>query len=208
MSLGVPLVPLGVPHLDLFYACGLGRDTAPKALTTQMTEFDLSHVPPSLPQPPVPRPSPQGPPEARPYPILRRLSRPLWAALRFAPGRSRGGGATRPFEFPIRLVRPAAPRVPHPQSWKRAQRQDAFAAAHPQSIQRLPAAEHTAFAIAFETVSRSGSPNPAARAARHPAPGMTDASAVLRPGACRSHCQPPGRWKMPFEFPILPSYSQ
>jgi len=51
--------------------------------------------------------------------------------------------------------------------------------------------------------SRSGSPNPAAHAARYPAPGMTDASAVLRPAACRSHCQPPGRWKMPFEFPIL-----
>ena len=64
-----------------------------------------------------------------------------------------------------------------------------------------PAAEHTAFAsrrassvaIAFATVSRSGSPNPAARAARHPASGMTDTSAVQRPAACRSHCQPPGR---------------
>ena len=31
------------------------------------------------------------PPEALPYPILRGLSRPLWAALRLAPGRSRGG---------------------------------------------------------------------------------------------------------------------
>ena len=44
MSLGVLLVPLGVPRLDLFDECGLGRDTAPKALTTQMAEFDLRHV--------------------------------------------------------------------------------------------------------------------------------------------------------------------
>ena len=34
---------------------------------------------------------PRAPPEALPYPILRGLSRPLWAALRRAPGRSRGG---------------------------------------------------------------------------------------------------------------------
>ena len=31
------------------------------------------------------------PPEALPYPIQSGLSRPLWAALRLAPGRSRGG---------------------------------------------------------------------------------------------------------------------
>ena len=37
-------VPLGVPCLDLFDECSLARDTAPKALTTQMAEFDLSHV--------------------------------------------------------------------------------------------------------------------------------------------------------------------
>ena len=41
------LVPLGVPRLDLVEECGLGRDTAPKALTTQMAEFDLSHVEPT-----------------------------------------------------------------------------------------------------------------------------------------------------------------
>src|SRR2546430_9767137 len=47
MCLGVPLVPLRVPRLDLFYEGGLRRDTAPKALTTQMAEFDLSHIEPT-----------------------------------------------------------------------------------------------------------------------------------------------------------------
>jgi hypothetical protein len=47
MCLGVLLVPLGVPRLDLVDECGLRRDTAPKALTTQMAEFDLSHVYPT-----------------------------------------------------------------------------------------------------------------------------------------------------------------
>src|SRR5260370_17303263 len=47
MCLGVPLVPLGVPRLDLFDEGGLGRDTAPKALTTQKAEFDLRHVEPT-----------------------------------------------------------------------------------------------------------------------------------------------------------------
>ena len=44
MGLGAPLVPLGVPRLDLVDECGLRRDTAPEALTTQMAEFDLRHV--------------------------------------------------------------------------------------------------------------------------------------------------------------------
>ena len=47
MCLGVPLVPLEVPCLDLVNQCGLRRDTAPKALTTQMAEFDLRHVEPT-----------------------------------------------------------------------------------------------------------------------------------------------------------------
>ena len=47
MGLGVPLVPLGVPCVDLFDVGGLGRDTAPKALTTQMTACDLRHVEPT-----------------------------------------------------------------------------------------------------------------------------------------------------------------
>ena len=47
MGLGVPLVPLGVPRLDLVDECGLRRDTAPKALTTQMAEFGLRHVEPT-----------------------------------------------------------------------------------------------------------------------------------------------------------------
>ena len=47
MCLSVFLVPLGVPRLDLFDERGLRRDTAPKALTTQMAEFDLSHVEPT-----------------------------------------------------------------------------------------------------------------------------------------------------------------
>ena len=47
MGLGVLLVPLGIPRLDLVDECGLRRDTAPKALTTQMAEFDLRHVEPT-----------------------------------------------------------------------------------------------------------------------------------------------------------------
>ena len=47
MSLGMLLVPLGVPRLDLVDECGLRRDTAPKALPTQMAEFNLSHVSPT-----------------------------------------------------------------------------------------------------------------------------------------------------------------
>ena len=34
-------------------------------------------------------------------------------------------------------------------------------------------------------------------------PGAGHDRRVSRPTVCRSHCQPPGRWKMPFEFPIL-----
>ena len=47
MGLGVPLIPLDVPCLDLFDKCSLRRDTAPQALTTQMAEFDLRHVEPT-----------------------------------------------------------------------------------------------------------------------------------------------------------------
>jgi hypothetical protein len=67
-----------------------------------------------------------------------------------------------------------------------------------------PSAE-TAFAIAFETVSRSGLSQrlPQPRSACCPSPGAGHDRRVSRPAACRSHCQPPGRWKMPFEFPIL-----
>ena len=44
MGLGVLLVPLGVPRLDLVDERGLRRDPAPQALTAQMAEFDLRHV--------------------------------------------------------------------------------------------------------------------------------------------------------------------
>ena len=73
--------------------------------------------------PPFPRSSPQGTPEALPYPILRRMSSPSQsrAALRRAAGPlgrgvlgapqalwarrcRRAGGAKRPFEFPIRVA--------------------------------------------------------------------------------------------------------
>jgi hypothetical protein len=47
MCLGMPLVPLEVPGLDLVDQCGLRRDTAPEALTTEMAEFDLRHVEPT-----------------------------------------------------------------------------------------------------------------------------------------------------------------
>ena len=47
MGLGAPLIPLGVPRLDLVDECGLRRDTALKALTTHMAEFDLRHVEPT-----------------------------------------------------------------------------------------------------------------------------------------------------------------
>jgi hypothetical protein len=47
MCLGVLLIPLGVPRLDLVDERGLRRDTAPQALTAQMAEFDLRHVEPT-----------------------------------------------------------------------------------------------------------------------------------------------------------------
>jgi hypothetical protein len=47
MGLGVLLVPLGVPCLDLVEEGGLRRDTAPKALPTQMAAFHLGHVEPT-----------------------------------------------------------------------------------------------------------------------------------------------------------------
>jgi hypothetical protein len=47
MGLGVLLVPLGVPRLDLGDERGLRRDTTPQALTAQMAEFDLRHVYPT-----------------------------------------------------------------------------------------------------------------------------------------------------------------
>jgi hypothetical protein len=37
-------VPLNVPRLDLVDEGSLGRETAPKALPTQMAEFNLCHV--------------------------------------------------------------------------------------------------------------------------------------------------------------------
>ena len=43
----------------------------------------------------VPRPAPQGTPEALPYPILRRLSRPRYTALRLAAGCSGEAAAAR-----------------------------------------------------------------------------------------------------------------
>jgi hypothetical protein len=49
---------------------------------------------PCISQPPFPRPSPQGTPEARPSPLLRHLSRPRYTAPRLAAGRS-GGAAAR-----------------------------------------------------------------------------------------------------------------
>jgi hypothetical protein len=47
MGLGMLLVPLGVPRLDLVDEGGFGRATAPKTLTTQMAEFALRHVEPT-----------------------------------------------------------------------------------------------------------------------------------------------------------------
>jgi hypothetical protein len=60
----------------------------------------LKSSPLSLPKPPWPRPSPRTPLEASPSPILRGMSRPRFAALRLAAGRSgelprRAGGAGR-----------------------------------------------------------------------------------------------------------------
>ena len=40
MRLGVRLVPLGVPRLDLLDARGLRRETAPQALPAQLAECD------------------------------------------------------------------------------------------------------------------------------------------------------------------------
>jgi hypothetical protein len=48
--------------------------------------------------------------------------------------------------------------------------------------------------------SRSGSPNPAARAARHPAPGMTDASAVLRPAGRTASPPAAGKCRLNFLY--------
>jgi hypothetical protein len=47
MRLGVLLVPLGVPRLDLCNACGLRRDTASNTLTTQMAQCALRPVEPT-----------------------------------------------------------------------------------------------------------------------------------------------------------------
>jgi len=67
--------------------------------TSERVPSRLKPVPPSLPQPPFPRPSPQGTPEARPSPILGRLSStshsraaPRSAWLRAAPA---GAAAAR-----------------------------------------------------------------------------------------------------------------
>ena len=48
--------------------------------------------------------------------------------------------------------------------------------------------------------SRSGSPNPAARAARHPAPGMTDASAVQRPAGRTASPPAAGKCRLNFLY--------
>jgi hypothetical protein len=47
MCLGVLLVPFGGPCLDLVDECGLRRDPAPKAWTTEMAQFHCSHVEPT-----------------------------------------------------------------------------------------------------------------------------------------------------------------
>jgi hypothetical protein len=47
MRLGMLLVPLGVPRLDLVDEGRLGRETAPKALTTPMAACDLRPVEPT-----------------------------------------------------------------------------------------------------------------------------------------------------------------
>jgi len=47
MSLGVLVVPLGVPSLDLLEEGSLRRDSAPEALPTEMTAFDLGHMQPT-----------------------------------------------------------------------------------------------------------------------------------------------------------------
>jgi hypothetical protein len=47
MSLGVFLIPWGVPRLDLVDECGRRRATAPQTLTTQMAECALRHVAPT-----------------------------------------------------------------------------------------------------------------------------------------------------------------
>jgi hypothetical protein len=47
MGLGVLRVPLDVPRLNLLDECGWRRDPAPKALTTEMAEFNRRHVSPT-----------------------------------------------------------------------------------------------------------------------------------------------------------------
>ena len=77
----------------------------------------LCHPPPSLPQPAVPRPSPEETPVASASPILNGMSRPRGAVLRAAPAGcasgghrralgacDRGGGAKMPFILPIRSM--------------------------------------------------------------------------------------------------------
>jgi hypothetical protein len=44
MSFGITGVTFGVPGVDLVDECVLVCYTIPKALTTQMAEFDLGHV--------------------------------------------------------------------------------------------------------------------------------------------------------------------
>ena len=59
-----------------------------RSVKVGLTTLRVEIPSPSLPQSPVPRPLPQGTPEARPSPILRRLSRPRYTALYLAAGRS------------------------------------------------------------------------------------------------------------------------
>src|SRR5712691_2905665 len=70
--------------------------------------FAMAEIAPPAFQNRLSRSFPLSPPsQALPSPIQRILSRPRWAALRLALGRAghaAGGGAKRPFEFPIRYM--------------------------------------------------------------------------------------------------------
>jgi len=72
---------------------------AQKSLLKFLSAFaplsSLCHPPPSLPQPAVPRPSPEATPVASASPILNGMSRPRGAVLRAAPAGCRGGLGAR-----------------------------------------------------------------------------------------------------------------
>src|SRR2546428_7569801 len=74
---------------ELFFppsACHVVSPSHAQWIQDTPVKLSPSRLPPS----PFPRPSPQGTPEALPYPILRRLSRPRSTALHLAAGRSGG----------------------------------------------------------------------------------------------------------------------